>query len=58
MEIWKLAIVARPKNGEGFVIYPPRFLRIVLGKWALEFRFGCVKDSLKALEIIRVGSKP
>ena len=58
MEIGKLAIVIRPKNGVGFKMYPPRFLRLVGRKLAIEFRFGRVMDSLKALETIQSGGKP
>ncbi|KKM04013.1 hypothetical protein LCGC14_1768610 [marine sediment metagenome] len=58
MEFWKVAIIVRPNNGGKSEFYPPRYLRRVIGKWAVEFRFGCVKDSLKALEIIRKGGIP
>ncbi len=58
MEIGKLAIVAQHNKGKGNEFYPPRFLRLVMWKWAIEFHVGCVKDSLKALKIIMAGGKP
>ncbi|KKN60064.1 hypothetical protein LCGC14_0535330 [marine sediment metagenome] len=58
MEFGKLAIVVKPHNGKGFEVYPPKYLRLKVLKWAIEFRFGCVKDSLKALEIILAGGRP
>ena len=58
IEFWKLAFIVKPNNGGRFESYPPRYARLVIGKWAVEFRFGCVKDSLRALETILAGGKP
>ena len=58
MELWKIAIIVRRSKGEGWEAYPPKYLRLVVWKWVIEFRFGCVKDSLKALETIQAGGKP
>ena len=42
--------LSQPSGAEGSKVYFPKFWRIKIWKWTLEFRFGCVAGSLKALE--------
>lgn len=56
IEIGKIALVIKPTRDES-IVYFPKFWSLKVGKWNVELRIGCVKDSLKALEAILNGGE-